>query len=175
MYLYHGIRHDIIGNKIVPFAKLYKTSEELNIGKGANLPNHYRREHQKVGVLNCSKRDVIFLTPIPPAVLNDEIKRRIGLSFEGGGFYKIDIEKLEREKMCIYLAFDQEEEGEFFPVNDETLANFQDYMDYSQDAKDYWENVTMNSDAKSALLLAGTYLFLYQGEIDLDDCEKVML
>lgn len=175
MYLYHGIRHDIVGNKIVPFAKLYKSSEELNIGKGANFPNHYKREQQKVGVLNCLKRDVIFLTPIPPKVLNDEMERRTGMTFKGSGFYKIDMDKLEKEKMCIYLAFDQEEEGEFFEVNDETLASFEEYMDYSQDAKEYWENVTMHSEVKIPILLAGTYLFLYQGEIDLDDCEKIML
>ncbi|MGL4654682.1 MAG: hypothetical protein ACRCWM_02175 [Sarcina sp.] len=175
MYLYHGIRHDIVGNKIVPFARLYKSSEELNIGKGAKFPNHYRREHQKVGVLDCLKRDVIFLTPIPPKILNDEIKRRVGVGFEGGGFYKIDINKLEREKLCIYLAFDQEEEGEFFSVNDETLANFEEYMDYSQDAKDYWENVTMHSNTERSLLFAGTYLFLYKGDIDLADCERIDL
>ncbi|MGL4452295.1 MAG: hypothetical protein ACRCTZ_14020 [Sarcina sp.] len=175
MYLYHGIRHDIINNKIVPFAKLYKSGEELDIRDDAKFPNHYKREHQKVKILNCLKRDVIFLTPIPPKILNNEMKRRTGMSFAGSGFYKIDMDKLERDKMCIYLAFDQDEEGEFFEVTDEFLDDFDKYMDYSQDAKDYWENVTMNSYIKNSLLLAGTYLFLYKGEIDLEDCEKIML
>lgn len=175
MYLYHGIRQDVVKDKIVPFSKLFNSVEELDIGKVNKIYREYKRANQKVGILNCLKKDVIFLTPILPEILNDEMKRRVGHGFEGSGFYKINMNKLNKEKMCIYLSFDQEEEGKFFPVNDDTLSHFDEYMNYSQDAKDYWDNVMMKNEGENPNLFAGTYLFLYQGEISIDDCERVML
>ena len=175
MYLYHGIRQDVIKNKIVPFSKLINSVEEVNREKVSEIPSGYNRENQKVGILNCLRKDVVFLTPILPEILNDEMRRRVGYGFEGTEFYKININKLNKEKKCIYLSFNQEEEGEFFPVNDDTLGRFDEYMNYSQDAKDYWDNMKSDSKEKNPNLLAGTYLFLYQGEISIDDCEKVIL
>lgn len=174
MYLYYGIGDNIIENKIVPFSRLFKSNGKY-ILEEEKFSKHYERTNQKIRILNCLRKDVVFLTPILPENLNIEMKRRVGNSFEGSYFYKINMNKLEREKMCIHLLFDQEEEGEFFPVNDETLSHFDEYMDYSQDAKDYWDNIKMNSDTKNSFLFAGTYLFLYKGEINLEDCEKIIL
>ena len=175
MYLYHGTRQDVIKNKIVPFSKLFNSIENLEVGKKEKNFRAYERKNQKVEILNCLRKDVIFLTPILPEILNDEMKRRVGCGFEKSEFYKVGMDKLDKEKMCIYLAFDQEEEGKFFPVNDDTLAHFDEYKNYSQDAKDYWDNITMNSKGENPNLLAGTYLFLYQGEISIEDCEKIIL
>lgn len=175
MYLYHGIRQGVIKNKIVPFSKLFNSIDNFEDGKEEKFFRSYERKNQKVEILNCLRKDVIFLTPILPEFLNDEMKRRVGYGFEKSEFYKVGIDKLDKEKMCIYLAFDQEEEGEFFPVNDDTLGRFDEYKNYSQDAKDYWDNMNFDSKEKNPNLLAGTYLFLYQGEINIDDCEKVIL
>ena len=175
MYVYHAVREDMLSEKIVPMRDLCKTSEELYKGKMSKFPNQYKRENQKVGVLNCEKRDVIFMTPIPPNILEEELKRRVGISFEGTSFYKIDLNKLDRKKMCIYLNFDPDDESEFFPVNDKTLKEFDKYMSYTQEAKEYWENIMLNSTRLRSLLFAGTYLFLHEGEIDISDCEIVTI
>ena len=175
MYLYHGNRQDIVKDKIVPFSKLFNSIENLEEGKKEKNFRAYEIKNQKVEILNCLRKDVIFLTPILPEILNDEMKRRVGCGFEKSEFYKVVMDKLYKEKMCIYLAFDQEEDGKFFPVNDDTLAHFDKYKTYSQDAKDYWDKIKANGKEKNLNLFAGTYLFLYQGEININDCEKVIL
>ncbi|MGL4760171.1 MAG: hypothetical protein ACRC6T_07715 [Sarcina sp.] len=173
MFLYHAVRQDMIGKKIVPLGSLYKTSEELCMGDISKFSNQYRRKNQQVDMLNCFKKDVIFMTAIPPDILNQELKRRTGYSFEGNSFYKIDLNKLDKKKLCLYLSFDPEDDAEFFSLDDEALNNFEEYTKYSEDAKDYWANIVMNSKEVRSLLFAGTYLFLHKGEIDISDCEII--
>ncbi|MGL5822733.1 MAG: hypothetical protein ACRCYE_14090 [Sarcina sp.] len=173
MYLYHAVRSDSKDKIVVSLAKLYKSSEELYKGDMSKFPNQYNRENQAVKILNCKKRDVVFLTAILPKVLGREYQRRTGISFKGTQFYKIPLKNFDLSKMCLYLTFDKDDKGEFYPIDDKVLENFNEYKKYSQDAIDYWENCKFHDPSTGSLLFAGTYLFLYNGDIDVSKCEIV--
>ena len=175
IYLYHVVRRDVKGNKTLPFGSLYKSSEELYKGALSKFPNQYKLENQNVEILNCLKKDVIFMTAIPPKVLNKEHIRRTGISLKGTEFYKIKINSLEMEKLCLCLTYEPEELAEFFKVTDEVLSNFDMFKDYTREAKEYWETIRLNDKKTDSLLFSGTYLFLYKGSIDINNLKIIKL
>ena len=173
MYLYHVVRRDRRGNKILPLGSLYKSSEELYKGDLSKLPNQYELENQEVKILNCLKKDVIFMTAIAPRILNKEHIFRTGESLKGTEFYKIDINSLDRDKLCLYLTYNPEDMAEFFEVTDEVLDNFEMFKDYTSEAREYWETIRLNKRDTGSLLFSGTYLFLYKGSIDINNLKTV--
>lgn len=169
-YLYHIKPDDMVGDKLLPINELKKQAPDVWQKHAAKYEGREAVTQQRVGILNCGWGDVIFLSAVHPVEVAELMKAN-GLpnSLSGVEVVKIPTDKLKADKL-VALVYDDITPGKVKKHYEKyDNSKMPDWSQIPKTTKDYFEQCA--KDGEEPFVYWGVTHLLYEGEIDIKDCE----
>lgn len=169
-FLYHRVPEQMIGDVLYPLNQL----KDLHPNVYAEQIKKYEgREfvmEQQVPILNCLWNDALHFSAVHPQKIADELEK-LGQSLLGKKFYIIHPEKLEKEKAVVYLYKHKSKKDKLLPENwtEFRIEDIDNYTELPEKTIEYYKDQL--GQGKKPLLWAWVPHIMYQGTLDVSDCE----
>ena len=178
--LYHAVPSNMVGSTLLPLSKLKEISPETYTHNLSKFPDQLSLIKQPVTPLDCTKEDVLFLTPLMPHLLEVEYARHTNYaaSLAGTQLYQIDLADLDLNLAVLYISFDHGPASIMSAIDQSFLKNFAVYQSFPPAALDHWDTVSHNYPAgtpNSTHLFDGTAVILYKGSIDVTHSPVIII
>jgi hypothetical protein len=165
MYLYHCVPKMMEGTRLYPLSRLEQES-----------PAHYRealakytkREHlpdMAVPLLNCKRRDTIFLTAIEPGILRQALAKAGHVHTRQ--YYEIELTQLDFSATAV-MVYRVGDRHCYKPFAEGDAAQ---YARIPTCTEEYYDKCRIEGYAP--FLHHGIPQILYRGSIDIERCKKV--
>lgn len=160
-YVYHRVPYNMIGRILYPLNALKEINQELY---EYQVQKYIGREHTKnkrIDKLKCNWGDVVFLSPIHPKIIRDEIES-VGFPKNNKQLWiKIPLNDLELDNIVVDI---DEDKFEFLKKVD-----FSKLKDLPEKTKQYYRDTYKKGG--NPLILAYAPHLMYKGVIDISNYE----
>lgn len=164
MKLYHIVRENIVGTKIVPLSTLQQIAPELAEQRMAKYRGREGLAATFIPCLSCTWIDVVQMFAVPTKLIQE--RKRV-LGDPPHRFFEIESDSLDINCLCVYYRNDEETGKEIFDPFDPSLP-----LDRPGEGFEEWFREEA-AKGRRLPLFVGIPHILYKGELDITDCRIV--
>lgn len=173
MHLYHILPQNMQGTTLYPLNRLKEVDRSLYEQERSKYQGREEIMEHRIPILDCLWNDVLHLSAVHPS----DIKQAMIEAGREGAFslkcVEIETQKLEYEKLVVYLyqqsTPEEKLQKENFVAFSQELVEV--YKKVPEETKSYYRQCY--NAGKRPLVFYKIPHFLYQGTIDIKDCNII--
>lgn len=164
--LYHQVPPKMRGNEILPLNKLKEIHPDIHDEEEEKYAGREQRINERIEPLDCTRRDIINLSPIHPELLNKMLKECGRAEPIGEDFFEIDPHSLNMENAIVEnTATNRLEE-----YSHDTLSK---HSEITEEMREYYKNEYEKGE--HPLAYQKVPHILYKGTIDISKAKRIKI